>query len=191
MLSFPSQFPIENSCKSAIQESEKGLLGLSQMGRKEIAKSNNNKKNLFFHSWFTSTLNLLIFMKGKIHESKGSAWLNRRGNEHLLVQVFKRHVLHFYKYFKPISAICNIIKHLQLHSIFNSVNLFSYFPKKSLPNTGPGVTVSKKTPLSWKHGRAWRPPLLCVYYFHNVILSKGFLKITFHSLKNLPASNCF
>lgn len=125
-------------------ESEKALLGLSQMERKGIAKK-KKKKNLFFHAWFTSTLNLLIFMKGKIHESKGNAWLSRRGNEHLHAQIFKRHVLHFYKYFKPISAICNIIKHLQLHSVFNSMNLFSYFPKRSLPNSDPGVAISKKT----------------------------------------------
>lgn len=129
-------------------------------------------------------------MKGKIHESKGNAWLSGKGNEHLHVQTSKRHVLHFYKYFKPIPAIWNIIKHLQLHSIFNSMNLFSHFPKKPLPNTGPGVTVSKKT-LGCKHGRAWRPPLLCVYYFHNVILSKVFLKITFHSLKIYQAVIAF
>lgn len=125
------------------------LLGLAQMERKGIEEK-KKKKNLFFHAWFTSSLNLLIFMKGKIHESKGNVWLSRRGNEHLHVQTFKRHVLHFYKYFKPISAICNSIKHLQLHSIFNTVNLFSHFPKKPLPNTGLGVTVSKKM-LGCKH----------------------------------------
>lgn len=138
------------------------LLGLAQMERKGIAKK--KKKNLFFHAWFTSTLNLLIFMKGKIHESKGNAWLSGRGNEHLHVQTSKRHVLHFYKYFKPIPAIWNIIKHLQLHSIFNSMTLFSHFPKKPFSNTGPGVTVSKKNARlqTWQSVKATTP--LCILF---------------------------